>query len=73
MYFSSSTKEFHRTVPTYVDSKVTVGMVLHSGLIKDDTSKYTKTILDFISFINTKTTVQVKEAAYFSPNMIFKY
>ena len=32
----------------YVDSKVTVGMVLHSGLIKDDKSKYTKTILDFI-------------------------
>ena len=39
-------------------------MVLHSGLIKDDTrSKYTKTTLDFISFINTKTTVQVKEAS----------
>ena len=34
----------------YVDSKVTVGMVLHSGLIKDNTiirSKYRKTILDF--------------------------
>ena len=36
----------------YVDSKVTVGMVLHSGLIKDDKSKYTKTILDFISFVD---------------------
>ena len=35
-----------------VDSKVTVGMVLHSGLIKDDKSKYTKTILDFISFVD---------------------
>ena len=36
----------------YVDSKVTVEMVLHSGLIKDDKSKYTKTILDFISFVD---------------------
>ena len=36
----------------YVDSKVTVGMVLHSGLIKDDKSKYTKIILDFISFVD---------------------
>ena len=27
-------------------------MVLHSGLIKDDKSKYTKTILDFISFVD---------------------
>ena len=57
IYFSSSTKEFHWTIPTvghsaYVDSKVTVGMVLHSGLIKDDKSKYTKTILDFISFVD---------------------
>ena len=27
-------------------------MVLHSGLIKDDKSKYTKTIIDFISFVD---------------------
>ena len=48
----------------YIDSNVTVGMVMHSGLFKDGIrSKYTKTILDFISFINTKTTVQVKEAS----------
>ena len=35
---------------TYVDSKVTVGMVLHSGLIKDDKSKYTKTKTLLVTF-----------------------
>ena len=48
----SFTELFPQCISPYVDSKVTVGMVLHSGLIKDDKSIYTKTILDFISFVD---------------------